>query len=165
MSVQTALQFFDSEAVAKPALQQKLVAAVKGKEGMAAATAASALGHDHGFEFTPEEAMQARQITLVMLKQHAIRKGEMPDAELTTEELDLIAGGWGLLPPPSGPAQNIATQMAMSVTNASGPGPIAAITVANQAVDTNYAAGTSPVNSEQIWDKIGSSIAGAFSGW
>ena len=87
MSLDRALRFLE-RAEAGAEMQDKIRAAVAGKEGLAAATAVSGIGQAQGFDFTAEEIFEVR----VSIKQEMIRKGLL-QSELTEAELEAVAGG------------------------------------------------------------------------
>lgn len=69
-----------------PALFEKAVAATRGKEPEEVARTVSGLGQEHGFVFTPEEALQVRAAQL-----------GLGEGELSEVDLQAVTGGAALL--------------------------------------------------------------------
>jgi predicted ribosomally synthesized peptide with nif11-like leader len=82
MSLQSANEFI-SATTANPELMAKVAEAITGKSPTDAAQSVSDLGKLNGFEFTAEDAMQAREAVL-------------QSQRLSEDDLDGIAGGTGL---------------------------------------------------------------------
>ncbi|MBM3529095.1 MAG: Nif11 family protein [Alphaproteobacteria bacterium] len=87
MSLESALQF-TVKMVKAPELHDEVIKTVAGKDPKAASTAIAALGKKHGFEFTAEEAFEARSGAL-----HLLRKEGMVTDELPAADLDKVSGG------------------------------------------------------------------------
>lgn len=83
MSLQSANEFI-SAATSSLELMSKIAEAITQKSPADAAQAVSALGKLNGFEFTAQEAMDARQAVL-------------QSQSLSEDDLDSVAGGVGLL--------------------------------------------------------------------
>jgi predicted ribosomally synthesized peptide with nif11-like leader len=83
MSLQSANEFI-STATSNAELMAKVTQAVAGKSPTDAAQAVSDLGRLNGFEFTADEALQARQAVL-------------QSQNLSEDDLDRVAGGRGLI--------------------------------------------------------------------
>src|SRR5438270_7324884 len=83
MSLQSVYEFMTTT-TSDAALMAKVTEAVAGKSPTDAAQAVSDLGRLNGFEFTAEDALQARQAVLQSQK-------------LSEDDLDSIAGGTGAL--------------------------------------------------------------------
>ncbi len=79
MSLQSIYEFMTTT-TSNDALMAKLTDAVAGKSPSDAAQAVSDLGRLHGFEFTADDALQARQASL-------------QSEQLSEDDLDGIAGG------------------------------------------------------------------------
>ena len=84
MSLQSANEYI-SATKSSPELMAKIAEAITGKSPTDAAQAVSDLGRLNGFEFTAEDAMQARQAVLQAQK-------------LSEDDLDGVAGGAGVQP-------------------------------------------------------------------
>jgi predicted ribosomally synthesized peptide with nif11-like leader len=82
MSLQSANAFI-SAATSSPEIMAKVAEAITGKSPTDAAQAVSDLGRLNGFEFTAEDAMQARQVVL-------------QSQRLSEDDLDGVAGGAGI---------------------------------------------------------------------
>ena len=90
MTIETATQFA-KKIVADEKLQAEIETAVKGVgDPMETARRAVAIGKKHGFEFTPEEELFVK----TSMRQAAIER-RLLDAQLTDEELEIVAGGVG----------------------------------------------------------------------
>ncbi len=82
MSLQSAHEFI-STATSSPEIMARIADAITGKSPTDAAQAVSDLGRLNGFEFTAEDAIQARQAVL-------------QSQRLSEDDLDGIAGGTGI---------------------------------------------------------------------
>jgi predicted ribosomally synthesized peptide with nif11-like leader len=82
MSLQSANAFI-SAATSSPEIMAKVAEAITGKSHTDAAQAVSDLGRLNGFEFTAEDAIQARQTVL-------------QSQRLSEDDLDSVAGGTGI---------------------------------------------------------------------
>jgi Nif11 domain len=81
MSLQSANEFI-SVATSSPEIMAKVADAITGKSPTEAAQAVSDLGRLNGFEFTADDAIQARQAVL-------------QSQRLSEDDLDGVAGGTG----------------------------------------------------------------------
>lgn len=79
MSLQSATEFTNA-LTSNPELAATVLQSVSGKTASEAATIASDLGKQHGFDFTPEEAVEARNAFAAA-------------NPLSEDELDAVAGG------------------------------------------------------------------------